>query len=155
MARILVKVTRGLVLFVAWFFFLFSILGAWVLGVMVAWPGGIDSTELLGLTYHVGLAYEGRAGALLAVGEAVAVATCLLLSRAPRATLRRIGHLGLLAWVSLFLGNALCSFDAGDAMVLGVVATLAAIWLCVLLRAVWFWTPPTSGAPRPRPGSTP
>jgi hypothetical protein len=142
MASVLVKVTRGLVLLVAWSFFVISILGVVVTAAVVAWPNGIDSAEFIGLTYHVGLAYEGWPGVVMALGEAAAVFTCLLLSRSRRAAPRRIGHLGLCAWASLILVNALFSFDAGDSFVIGFLVTIAVIWVCVVLRAVWFWRPP-------------
>ncbi len=151
MARALGKVTRGLVLVLAWVFILLSIVGVLVCAAFMVRSGGDQRAEFIGLKYHVGTAYEGLSGVLLAVGEAVALITCLLLSLSHRSTPRRIGHTGLFAWVSLCLGNAMCSFEGAHFAVTGLIAALGIFWLCIVLRAIWYWTPPALAAPRSRP----
>ena len=51
----------------------------------------------------------------LAGVEAALATVCLLLSRVGRTVPRRLGHLGLVAWVSLFLGNDLWLRGGGGA----------------------------------------
>jgi hypothetical protein len=129
-----------LVLFLAWSFFVLSILGVLWTAAVIAWPNGITSLDVMGLTY------TGRRGALLGFGEALVVSALLPLSRSRMVALRRVGHVGLLAWALLFFGNGLCSFDLGNAALLAALVTLAAVCLCVGLRALWFWTPPATSA---------
>ena len=140
MVRVLGKATRGLVLLLAWSFFVLSILSVLGTAAVIAWPNDITSLDVMGLTY------TGHRGALLGLGEALVVSAFLPLSRSRRIAPRQLGHVGLVGWASLFLGNALFSLDLSNNAILGAVVTLAAICLCVVLRAVWFWTPPAASA---------
>ncbi len=127
----------------AWLFALGS-LGA--LGWIIANHGsGADETSTLlgsGDRSGLGFRYEGAAGTFLAMAQALGVLVALVLSVLPHTTLRRAGHLGLVAWCGLWLLNALYLAPTGPrGFWLGVAGVLAVFLACTVHRALAAWPP--------------
>ena len=140
MRSVPLRLLRGGVLAGAWVFLVSSLAGVLFCAAVIAWPNDVHSADLIGLDEYRGLSYHGWPGVLLATSEAVLILGCLLLSRRRDTVRRRLGHVGLVAWASLFLGDMLWHFDPGDQAMLITTAILGVFWVCVALRALWGWT---------------
>jgi hypothetical protein len=101
----------------------------------IRWPGpGSTSHVMFG---GFGLTYVGAGGTVLIIVELVALASAVVLSLLPRRRTRLIGHLLLVAWVALWLGNAInnARLDPGFLRVM-LVPLLAIFFLATAIRAV-------------------
>jgi hypothetical protein len=118
----------------AWFFAL-ATLATLIFVAWAHWPGeGSEGYIMFG---GLGLTYPGVAGTVLIVIEAVVLAAAIALSVVPRRRVRLIGHALLVAWVGLWLGNAVnnARLDPGFLKVM-LVPLLALFCLCTVVRAV-------------------
>ena len=92
------------------------------------------------LTGAVGLTYDGRVGQLLAGAQIALVLAALTVSMNRRLILRRLGHLGLIAWAGLWLGNAVWFMTQTPMPITRLVAwILGMLFACTVLRAVFNW----------------
>ena len=131
--------------------------GAWVfaLGTLAAlvfiawarWPGADTTSHIMGVTVDgelyagLGFRYEGVGGTALVLTEALYLAAAIVMSVLPRNRLRRIGHVMLVAWAGLWLGNAVNIARLGGGFIWGVwIGLLGFLFLCTLLRAARGWT---------------
>jgi hypothetical protein len=99
------------------------------------WPGtGSSSCVMFG---GPGLTYVGVGGTVLIILELAALASGIVLSVLPRRRTRSIGHALLVAWVALWLGNAInnARLDPGFLRVM-LVPLLAIFFLSTAVRAV-------------------
>ena len=156
MSRALAKIARILVIFGAWLFAVVTLVQ--VLGYFIwSWFAPLThrychlwALNLGGRLYEpLGLTYRGSAGQLLAGGQAAFVIASLVLSLRSKAALRRLGHLGLIAWASLWLANEIWFFALEPLTVTAARLTmLTVLWACTVLRAILNWTPTDSGVER-------
>ena len=140
-----------------------GIVGAWVFAlstlatlVFIAWarwPGTDSTSHIMSVTVDgevyagLGFHYEGIPGTVLIVAEAVYLAAGIIMSVLPRKRLRRVGHVALVAWAGLWLGNAVNIARLGDGFIWVVwIGLLGLLFLCTLLRAALGWT--AGGSPR-------
>ena len=140
-----------------------GIIGAWVfalgtLGALLViawarWPGTDSTSHIMGVTVDgelyagLGFRYEGVPGTVLVVAEALYLAAGIVMSVLPRNRLRRIGHVMLVAWAGLWLGNAVNIARLGSGFIWIVwIGLLSLLFLCTLLRAARGWT--AGGSPR-------
>jgi hypothetical protein len=148
MNPVVFKSLKGVVLTGAWVFALGTLMQ--VLGYFVlSWlePVGNRYCQLWvstigGHVYEpIGLTYRGMAGQALAGGQAAYIIAALVLSLMRYATLRRIGHICLIAWAIVWLSNAVWFVLLGSMNFTGTDAGLiAALCMCTVLRAVLTWT---------------
>ena len=98
-----------------------------------------------------GLSYHALPGFLLAIAEVAVIAVSLICTCRHDVIARRLGHVVLVAWASVPLYGAIRLYTlSGSNVLLLSVAVMAGCWACVLLRAVWGWTPRRSaGSPPP------
>jgi hypothetical protein len=130
--------------------------GAWVLALttlsILAWffvalivePHGVCRTWSTGtwpeLTGAFGLTYDGGSGQLLAGGQIVFVLLSLWMSTRGVPLIRRLGHVGLIGWAGLWVGNAIWFMALAPMPVTRTVAwVLALLFGCTVLRAVFNW----------------
>ena len=141
------KSTRVLALTGAWSFALGSVaILAWI--VSLGLNGLSHRTSVFGMFDGApvlpswGLAYEGNAGTLLAIHEALLVIAAALMSMSPARLLRRIGLLLLIGWSGLWVANAI--WFTMQSPLLGVAPAIAllAMLACTIYRASWLWQPP-------------
>ena len=140
-----------------------GIVGAWVfaLGTLAAlvsiawarWPGTDSTSHIMGVTVGgelyagLGFRYEGIPGTVLILAEALYLLAGIVMSVLPRNRLRRIGHVMLVAWAGLWLGNAVNIARLGGGFIFVVwIGLLGLLFLCTLLRAARGWS--TVGSPR-------
>ncbi|MHC4218191.1 MAG: hypothetical protein ACYSU7_07000 [Planctomycetota bacterium] len=131
--------------------------GAWIFAVgtlatlvfiaWVRWPGTDNISHIMGVTVDgepyagLGFRYEGIPGTVLALVEALFVAAGIVLTVLPRNRLRRIGHVMLVAWAGLWLGNAVNIARLGGGAILVLwIGLLGPLFLCTLLRAARGWS---------------
>jgi hypothetical protein len=134
-----------------------SVVGAWVfaLGTLVTlvfiawarWPGTDSTSHIMGVTVdeklHAGLGfrYEGIPGTVLILAEALYVAAGIVMSILPRSRLRRVGHVMLVAWAGLWLGNAVNIARLGGGFIWVLwIGLLGLFFFFTLLRAARGWT---------------
>jgi hypothetical protein len=101
-----------------------------------------------GETYAgLGFRYVGIPGTVLVLAEAMYLAAGIVLSVLRRNRLRRIGHVMLVAWAGLWLGNAvnMGRLEGGFIWVMWI-GLLGPLLACTLLRAACGWS--TGGSPR-------
>ena len=136
--------------------------GAWVFAlgtlamlVVVAWsrwPGTDSTSHIMSVTVDgevyagLGFRYVGIPGTVLVLAEALYLAAGIIMSVLPRNRLRRVGHVALLAWAGLWLGNAINIAQLGGFIWVVWIGLLGLFFLCTLLRAARGWT--TGGSPR-------
>jgi hypothetical protein len=130
--------------------------GAWIfaLGTLATlvfiawarWPGTDNTSHIMGVAVNgetyagLGFRYEGIPGTVLVLAEAVYVAAGIVLTILPWRRLRRIGHVMLLAWAGLWLGNAVNIARLGGPIWFLWIGLLGLLFLCTLLRAVRSWS---------------
>ncbi|MHC4127111.1 MAG: hypothetical protein ACYSWT_01245 [Planctomycetota bacterium] len=134
-----------------------GIIGAWIfaLGTLATlvsmawarWPGTDSTSHIMGVTVNdqtyagLGFRYVGIPGTVLVLAEALYVAAGIALSVLRRNRLRRIGHVMLVAWAGLWLGNAINIARLGGGFIWVVwIGLLGLLFLCTLLRAARGWT---------------
>lgn len=131
----------------AWVFTLGS-LAALIFMIIWHWPGTDSVCSILlahanGGSHHgFGLHYEYVPGTFLLWGEALAVLAALLMSVSRTAALRRVGHVGLIGWCSLWLANALWFvwLTGPQTIFWSAAAALLALFLAAtLVRAARGW----------------
>jgi len=140
-----------------------GIAGAWIfaVGTLAAlvgmawarWPGTGPPSHIMGVTVNgepyagLGFRYVGIPGTVLILAEALYLAAGIVLSVLRRNNLRRIGHVMLLAWAGLWLGNAvnMGRLEGGFIWVVWI-GLLGLVLVCTLLRAARGWS--TGGSPR-------
>jgi hypothetical protein len=129
----------------AWIFAL-GTLAALVYIVWVRWPGTGNTSHIMGVSVNgetfagLGFRYVGVPGTVLALAEAIFVLAGIVLSIYPRDKLRRIGHVMLVAWAGLWLGNAVnVARLAGDFTRYVWIGLLVLFFLSTVLRAVLGW----------------
>jgi len=120
-----------------------SILG-WFFVALTLEPHGARRTWSIGtgpdLTGAFGLTYDGGSGQLLAGGQIVLVLLSLWMSTRGVALIRRLGHVGLIGWAGLWVGNAVWFMTLAPMPVTRAVAwVLALLFACTVLRAVFNW----------------
>ena len=94
----------------------------------------------------IGLTYRGLAGQVLAGAEAALVVTAMVLSLRRHLVLRRLGHVGLIAWACLWLVNEAWFFVLQSLTVRGLRLSMVSVFsACTVLRAVLQWTPSRVG----------
>ncbi len=140
-----------------------GIVGAWIfaVGTLAAlvgmawarWPGADSTSHIMGVsvdgeTYAgLGFRYEGIPGTVLILAEALYLLAGIVMSVLPRTRLRRIGHVMLVAWAGLWLGNAVNIARLGGSSIFVVwIGLLGLLLVCTLLRAACGWS--TGGSPR-------
>ena len=140
-----------------------GIVGAWVfaLGTLATlvfiawarWPGTDSTSHIMGVTIDaelyagLGFRYEGIPGTVLILAEALYVAAGIVMSILPRNRLRRVGHVMLVAWAGLWLGNAVNIARLGGGFIWVVwIGLLGLLFLCTLFRAARGWT--AGGSPQ-------
>ncbi|UCG33228.1 MAG: hypothetical protein JSU68_01075 [Phycisphaerales bacterium] len=147
MSRVLIKAARVVVLGGAWFFAVAS--GLYAAGAGASQLIGPNTSSTLYGTYVEGeryeavkLTYDTAAEHLFAGVQALFVFGCLVLSTGRRLALRRIGHLGLIVWAGLWLGNMIRFLFIEEVWITVVTtAVIAFLFACTVLRAVIGWTP--------------
>ncbi len=139
-----------------------GIVGAWVfalgtLATLVAiawarWPGTDSTSHIMGVTVDgelyagLGFRYEGIPGTVLILVEALYLAAGIAMSVLPRNRMRRIGHVMLVVWAGLWLGNAVNIGRLGGGFIWALwIGLLGLFFLCTLVRAARGWT--TGGSP--------
>ncbi|MHC4141807.1 MAG: hypothetical protein ACYSUF_08000 [Planctomycetota bacterium] len=140
-----------------------GIVGAWVfalatLATLVSiawarWPGTDSTSHIMGVTVDgelyagLGFRYEGIPGTVLILAEALYLTAGIVMSILPRNRPRRVGHVMLVAWAGLWLGNAV-NIARLDGRFIWVVwiGLLGLLLVCTLLRAARGWS--TGGSPR-------
>ena len=120
-----------------------SILG-WFFVALTLESDGVCRTWSTGtwpeLTGAFGLTYAGGSGQLLAGAQIVFVVLTLWMSVRPLALIRRTGHVGLIVWAGLRVGNAVWFMTLSPMPVTRAVAwVLALLFACTVLRAVFNW----------------
>jgi hypothetical protein len=140
-----------------------GIVGAWIfaLGTLatlvsvayVRWPGTDSTSHIMGVTVNgelyagLGFLYKGVAGTVLILAEALFLAAGIVMSILPRNRLRRVGHVMLVAWAGLWLGNAINIARLGGGFIFVVwIGLLGLLFACTLLRAARGWW--AEGSPR-------
>ncbi len=110
-------------------------------GVCRTWSiGTMSSGTLPESTGAFGLTYYGGSGQLLAGGQIVLVLLSLWMSTRGVALIRRLGHVGLIGWAGLWVGNAVWFMTLAPMPVTRAVAwVLALLFACTVLRAVFNW----------------
>ena len=148
MKSMLAKTMRQVVLVGAWLFIVTSI-------VEISWTAialaRSDSTGTVYLFFSAtvdqrptggpGLTYHAWPGFLLAITEVAVIAVSLISTCRHNVVARRLGHIGLIAWASVPVCGAIWLYSLGASYLLFSAAIMAACWACVLLRAIWGWTP--------------
>ncbi len=111
------------------------------------WPGSDSTSHIMGVTVDgelyagLGFRYEGIPGTVLILAEAMYLLAGIVMSVLPRKRLRRIGHVMLVAWAGLWLGNAVNIARLGGGFIFVVwIGLLGLLFLCTLLRAARGWT---------------
>jgi hypothetical protein len=134
-----------------------GIVGAWIfaLGTLatlvsvacVRWPGTDSTSHIMGVTVNgelyagLGFLYKGVPGTVLILAEALYLAAGIVMSILPRNRLRRIGHVMLVAWAGLWLGNAVNIARLGGGFIFVVwIGLLGLLLVCTLLRAARGWS---------------
>lgn len=137
----------------AWFMAVGS-LGSLLWVLWWRWPGGDSVSQIMSMTVNgedhtgLGMSYVGYGGTALVMAEAIAVLAAIVMSVLPAATPRRIGHVLLVAWAALWLGNAIYVSQFGfSALWAMLIASFSFLLLCTLARAATGWR--ASGAPGP------
>jgi hypothetical protein len=130
----------------AWIFAL-GTLATLVFIAAVRWPGTDNISHIMGVSVNgetyagLGFRYDGIPGTVLVLVEALYVASAIVLSIMPRNRLRRIGHVMLVGWAGLWLGNAVnIARLGGGAITVVWIGLLGLLLLCTLLRAARGWT---------------
>jgi hypothetical protein len=129
----------------AWFFAL-GTLATLVSMAWVRWPGAGNTSHIMGVTVNgepyagLGFHYVGVPGTVLVLAEALYVAAGIVMSVLRRNNLRRIGHVMLVAWAALWLGNAvnMGRLEGGFIWVVWI-GLLGLVLVCTLLRAARGW----------------
>ena len=140
-----------------------GIAGAWIfaVGTLAAlvgmawarWPGTDSTSHIMGVSVEgetyagLGFRYVGIPGTVLILAEALYLAAGIVLSVLRRNRLRRIGHVMLVAWAGLWLGNAVnIARLSDDFWPIVWIGLLGLLLVCTLLRAACGWS--TGGSPR-------
>lgn len=142
---VILRIARGLVVVVAWFFAVTSVLTvAGIFAVHAVSDGAesriwaIDGDD--GWTFEaIGLTYRGATGQWIAALEVATVTACVVLStfRHRRPGLARLGHAGLIAWNGLWLANsAWYTVMDPHAVTINVTVALMVCFACTVARAV-------------------
>ncbi|MHC4081163.1 MAG: hypothetical protein ACYS15_02890 [Planctomycetota bacterium] len=133
-------------LFLAWVFAV-GTLGSLVIVAWAHWPGTGSTSHIMSVTVDgqdyggLGFQYKGVAGLVLVLVEALVVASAIGMSVVPRKRWRRTGHLLLVVWAGLWLGNAVSIAQLGGGFVWALwIVLLGLFFLCTLLRAVRGWS---------------
>jgi len=129
----------------AWIFAL-STLGALVWIGWMHWPGTGSTTHLMwvridGQPYGaLGFHYKGVGGLVLIIAEAVVLLSAIIMSVVPRRRLRGIGHVLLIVWAGLWLGNVvgITRLGGGPIFILWI-GLLGLIFVCTVVRAAHAW----------------
>jgi len=137
MARIALKVLIWLARIFAWLFAITTVIG--VAGAMVLCIVKPDSTHRI-MGSSVGgvvksswaLTYAAWPGAMLALGEVIAVVAALWASITRKTPHRHIGHLILVLWAALWTINAFRAFPDGD---FNLIYWMPLSLLCTCTRA--------------------
>jgi hypothetical protein len=133
-----------------------GIAGAWIFAVgtlaalvfiaWVRWPGTGTTSHIMGVSVEgetyagLGFRYVGIPGTVLVLAEAMYLAAGIFLSVLRRSRLRRIGHVMLVAWAGLWLGNAVNIARLSDDFTAIVwIGLLVPLFLCTVLRAARGW----------------
>jgi hypothetical protein len=129
----------------AWVFAV-GTLGALVWIGWMHWPGTGSACHLMwvridGQPYGaLGFHYKGVAGLVLIITEAVVLLSAIVMSVVPRRRLRGIGHVLLVIWAGLWLGNAvgITRLGGGPIFILWI-GLLGLAFLCTAVRAGHGW----------------
>jgi hypothetical protein len=150
MAKVTVNVLIWLARVCAWSFAVATVIG--VAGAMVLCVVRPDSTHrIMGMSVggivknSWALTYAGWRGALLALGEVVAVIAGLGTSIARKTPYRHIGHLILVLWAALWTVNAFRVFPDGE---FNLIYWVPFCLLCTCIRAAANLGQVYSGVPR-------
>jgi hypothetical protein len=129
----------------AWFFAV-GTLAALVYIAWVRWPGTDNTSHIMGVSVEgetyagLGFRYVGIPGTVLVLAEALFLAAGIVLSVLRRNRLRRIGHVMLVAWAGLWLGNAVNIARLSDDFTPIVwIGLLGLLFACTVLRAARGW----------------
>ncbi len=118
-------------------------------------PFRVMGTSIDGVDYSaVGLRYAGFGGNLLAWTEMLLLLAAVMMSLLRQNRLRRIGHVMLVLWSSLWLANAiwLSQIDDSWGLLWGSVATVMGVFFaCTILRAARGWSGPKLKPPSVAP----
>ncbi len=123
------------------------------------WPGmdkpfRVMGTSIDGVDHSaVGLRYTGFGGTLLAWTEMLLLLAAVMMSLLRRNRLRRIGHVVLVLWSSLWLANAiwLGQIDGSFGLMWSAVVVVTGVFFgCTILRAARGWSGPKL---KPKPPS--
>ena len=157
MSRMLARVMRGVVLAVAWLFIVTSIAGILWSAITLARSNGTDTVYMFfsatvdrSTEGAFGLRYHAWSGFLLAIVEVAVIAVSLICTCHHNVVARRLGQVGLVAWAFVPLCGAIRLYTLGPSYLLLSAAIMAGCWACVLLRAVWCWTPRCGAGSLPR-----
>ncbi len=123
------------------------------------WPGAGGSfhvmrTNIDGIDYSaIGLHYTGLGGTFLTWTQMLVLLAAIMMSLLRRNRLRRIGHVVLVLWSSLWLANAIClgQFDGSFVLMWSAVVVVTGVFFgCTILRAARGWSGPKL---KPKPPS--
>lgn len=149
MTGIILKVLQWLARIFAWLFAVMTVIG--VVGAMVLCIIHPDSTHrIMGMSVggvvksSWALTYAGWPGAILALGEVIAVVAGLWASTTRKTPHRHLGHLVLILWASLWTINAFRVFPDGD---FNLIYWMPFALLCTCIRAAANLTQNTADAP--------
>jgi hypothetical protein len=130
----------------AWVFAL-GTLGALVFVAWMHWPGTGSASHIMWVRVNgqeyggLGIQYKGVAGLVLVIAEAVGLLSAIVMSILPRKRWRRIGHVLLVVWAGLWLGNAVGIAQLGGGPIFALwIGLLGLAFLCTVIRAVRGWT---------------
>jgi hypothetical protein len=98
---------------------------------IMATGDGVHITCAWGLTYH------GRAGHMIAVVQAILVATALWATTSRLSAIRRIGLIGLVIWAGLWTLNAFYVFPEGE---FGLIHVTVFFLICTLGTTFARWS---------------
>ncbi len=129
----------------AWVFAV-GTLGALVFVAWMHWPGTGSASHLMWVRIDgqpcgaLGFHYRGVAGLVLIIAEAAVLLSAIIMSVVPRRRLRGIGHVLLVVWVGLWLGNAvgIARLGGGPIFILWI-GLLVLAFLCTVVRAAHAW----------------
>ena len=142
--------TMRLTTALAWFFAL-ATLTPLVAFIALGWPGNgrttFAATRVGESTYNAfGLTYQGLMGTIWLWSQVAVLGGAIVLSTLRMKGLRRVGHVVLIAWAALWLGNAIWLPMVGGGSPRGLwVTVIGAFFLATVVRAVRGWRE------RPRP----
>ena len=133
--KVLLPVLAWLARFIAWLFAVgtVTVLGVWWIRLIFVQRSERHSTMMTdGLTDAWGLTYVGGGGVILGLAEFVLVVGALWASTTRHVVCRAVGHLILILWAGLWMGNAFYVFADGS---FGLIYVLPLCFLCTCLRA--------------------